>query len=406
LLYAKLIDMESRLLENVYPIDDTPTKIIVGDTDFLAFVDNNIQKSDLRVFYDYEHGWYLVADAGDRIHIDMIKDAIDKTDLYDQDELPEDEYGYGYTYEKADYIHDNFGYSFYLSKDAEPDCEEPYDFTSKLNAHGKTVYLFAWTDVSDMGILHEAKEDRERFAKWVNSFVGDMDETDEVLRTFNKEKQRVEAQKRDVYWWMRNSTPEEFIEFLTSLTAKKTRSEIRADAKEGAELIYHSKNWKVYKINTLDAATIYGKGTRWCITGKEKEYFWNFYRNKHLGAPSEFYFFINSFGDKYAMLYCKSNGRFEIYTDSDNYTRVIPEAPKVEGLPDVAEPDSELINELAKAIKTDAKNIVKVYPSQEELYDNDNVEKYTVFLRNDDMIDLYRSLETNEFTPFEDYWDV
>ena len=396
--------METKLLENVYPINDTPTKIIAGDIDFVAFVNNNIWKSDLRVFYDYEHGWYLVANAMDRIHLDIIQDALDYTDLYDQDELPENEEGYSYT--KAEYIHDNFGYSFYLSKDAEPECDEPYDFTYKFNANGRTVYLFSWADVSDMRILHEAKEDKERFTKWINSFIGDMDEAEEILKQFNKEKQRMDSQKRDVYWWMRNSTPEEFIEFLTSLTTKKTKSEIRADAKEGAELIYHSKNWKVYKINTLDAATMYGKGTKWCITGKDKEYFWNFYRNKHFGAPSEFYFFINSFGDKYAMLYCESKDKFAIYTDADNYTKVIPEAPKVEGLPDVAEPDLELVKELAKAIKTDVKNISKVYPSQEELYDDDNLEKYTVFLKNDDMIDLYRSPETNEFTPFEDYWDI
>lgn len=212
-------------------------------------------------------------------------------------------------------------------------------------------------------VIKESKQDLERFRQWAG---------DDLYNRFFKQKDRLEPKYRDIYFWMNpkietdDLTGQQILSnTLDSLENVPTRKQRDERGKEGAELIYEDNDWKVYHILSYEGAVKYGKGTKWCITGKntgddEDGYhdyiggkrYWDSYSSK----GSQLYFYIpknsKTSSRKYALDYNPSTGYWTLFDDGDweqvgswmDYTKndswnpfdsSQPHFPTVDGLPDI-----------------------------------------------------------------------
>ena len=126
--------------------------------------------------------------------------------------------------------------------------------------------------------IRESKQDEEKF----RNAMGD-ELTDKFLSLRNK----LSGNQKDYYYWIKKGK-EELSSFLDEY---QSNTELKAQAKKGAKLITEENGWKVYKINTWEAATFYGRNTTWCICGTKP------YRDGSL--PQENFKKYNQLGDLY-----------------------------------------------------------------------------------------------------------
>ena len=184
--------------------------------------------------------------------------------------------------------------------------------------------------------ITEAKADIDKFIAW-----GGQDLYDRFL----KQKQRLQGQEKDILYWTSTKNPhkpEELEAKLSELENKKTKSELDAEAKAGAEKVAENDKWEVYKINTFAASQKYGKNAQWCISGSKRwvrgdsqpsQYWDNYTRN-----GTKFYFFLRKDGQgKYAFA-MSPNGSRQVYNATDDYmnksqvNKELADAPYVEGV--------------------------------------------------------------------------
>lgn len=189
--------------------------------------------------------------------------------------------------------------------------------------------------------LTEAKADTERFLKWISDGYKSMKYSDwasgvyakEAVNVFNKYKNSLKGEQRDIYSWMKKPFSD-FASLVSSLKKKEDeKAEVARKEDEGAELVYENDDWLVYKITTYEASVKYGKGTKWCISGSKR---WENGENgrKHWDNYHEngifFYFFINrKSGRKYAIAIYPDLEHYEIFNDADIAITYIPDAPYV-----------------------------------------------------------------------------
>ena len=156
--------------------------------------------------------------------------------------------------------------------------------------------------------LNESKEDNQKLIDYVG---------EETANRFFKLKPRMKSPENDLYYWLKKD-PIELEDFLDELESTKSKSQQRREDKLGAELLYNKDGWKVYRIDTYEAAKYYGKGTKWCISGnypgheeKGKDYF-----NQYLEYADGYYFIIHG-NDKWAYLDINldSNKAYDLYND-------------------------------------------------------------------------------------------
>lgn len=138
-----------------------------------------------------------------------------------------------------------------------------------------------------------------------------------------------------MYYWMKNKTPKDFLEWLQNeINKRKEKERISFKEKEGAILVYKDTNWKVYWILNREASIRYGKGTKWCISGSKfwgaSDYFNYYDRNNTI------YFFIRKDDEKWALLVDKESNDYQIFNSSDNKVESIPNAPLLKELGDVS----------------------------------------------------------------------
>lgn len=188
------------------------------------------------------------------------------------------------------------------------------------------------------GILDEAKEDNQKLV----DFIGD--EYANIFFTLKKQG-RLKSPQNDIYYWLKKK-PQELRDFLMNMHLTRSNSEQRKLDKSGADLVYNKDGWKIYKINTYDAAKYYGKGTKWCISGNypgqesKGEAYFNDYKN--LGVK-DYYFIINPENHKWCYLYANANFPESVLWDekdngvSDIYDDTVPNFPKeaIEALPGI-----------------------------------------------------------------------
>lgn len=117
------------------------------------------------------------------------------------------------------------------------------------------------------------------------------DRLDEVLQAMRRtledfEKYKAKLPKKDVYEY----SYRELSDALKEPRAQKTRKEKERAAKEGAEVVYRDDDIRVLRIDNKEASCFYGRGTKWCITEEDQDYFERY--TEHDG--NQFYFVIEN----------------------------------------------------------------------------------------------------------------
>lgn len=131
--------------------------------------------------------------------------------------------------------------------------------------------------------LEESKADTQKLI----DFAGE-----DLANRFLVAKSRLKAPENDLYYWVKNKTPEELELALDTLENTKTKTQAKKELSEaGAELICDTEHWKVYHITTFEASKKYGRDTKWCITGIDGygDKYWKEYTEE---ADVNFYFLI------------------------------------------------------------------------------------------------------------------
>jgi len=249
--------------------------------------------------------------------------------------------------------------------------------------------------------LEEDKQGKDKFISLFGKELSDR---------FFKLKQRLTSPFNDISYWMKKK-PEELKLKLDDIESKKTVKQKQEIAKEGSKLLYSDTSWDVYEISTIEASIKYGKGTKWCISGVDcnpKE-MWDYYMGGALSPKfnkesSIFVFFMRKKGEKWAVLFDKNTKNYIIWTDFDTITGFIEGAPKVKGLPHFGKIPFKLKHGLAKGIGVSVNKIIEIHDLTEEMYADDNLEKYFVIYEDNSgstkKARLFRSPETEEFEMF------
>lgn len=196
--------------------------------------------------------------------------------------------------------------------------------------------------------LNEAKQDDINFS---NVFGED------ILAKFKalKQNNRLTGEESGYYYWIGKSkedlegTIEELDKLLSKLESKISRNARSKLASEGAEVVYEDEDWIVLLIKTYEAAVKYGAGTTWCITGRyhgaedSGEYYFNHYKEEY---GWDYYFYILKDGrdlegrqEKWCLCMANEDDWCVYNAEDDNITEDgygIPNAPQVDGLPDVS----------------------------------------------------------------------
>lgn len=177
--------------------------------------------------------------------------------------------------------------------------------------------------------LIESKVDQQKLIDYVG---------EDTAKLFFSMKDRLKSPENDIYYWLKKR-PDELIDRLNQLQSTQTRSQKDEEASKGAELVYKDGVWKVYHITTYEASVKYGKNTQWCISGSKRwsngergeEYF-----NDYVSKGIEFYFYIKSNDEKYALAYYPQGETYQVFDAKDNDITAedLFFLPKVEGLPD------------------------------------------------------------------------
>jgi hypothetical protein len=159
-------------------------------------------------------------------------------------------------------------------------------------------------------MIIEGKRDQEI----LNNFLGD-DYYNKYQLIKNKIK---DPEYKDIYKIIKMD-PDEVKNYINSF---QSNTDVRRSNKQGATKLYEDDEWIVYRITTYPAAQLYGKNTRWCITGRYagheergEEYFYNYIRNNNLDGG--YYFYINK-NDPYTK-FCvlqKENGKIHSIWDA------------------------------------------------------------------------------------------
>ena len=146
-----------------------------------------------------------------------------------------------------------------------------------------------------------------------------------------RDSKRLRGNEANIYYWKKQGL-QALKDRLAELDSTPTRSQLDAEAKEGAVLMYSDDDWSVYLINSVKAAKKYGKSTKWCIAGKggelgqpDAESYWAKYRNDGVVAV---YFVLSKRDDR--VKYCAlvyGDGKRDFWAADDTNVGFIPNAP-------------------------------------------------------------------------------
>ena len=170
--------------------------------------------------------------------------------------------------------------------------------------------------------LSESKADEQRLIDFAGM---------SLAKRFFALRQRFKSPENDLYYWIKNKTPQELEQAVSSLENTKSNTQKRKENVSGATLVSESEHWKVYEITTFGASQYYGRDTRWCITGVDG--FGDRYWNNYTDYGIEFYFFISKDNydprgiySKVALALYPYNDSYELYDQRDRncYLKDIP----------------------------------------------------------------------------------
>jgi hypothetical protein len=162
-------------------------------------------------------------------------------------------------------------------------------------------------------LLLEGKRDQEI----LNNFLGD-----DYYNKFQIIKNKIkDPEYKDIYKIIKKD-PDDVKSYIDTI---QSSSDKRREDKKGAQLLYEDDDWKVYRITTYPAAQLYGKNTKWCITGRYpgeegrgEEYFNEYIEDNDLDGGYYFYLNEKDPSEKYCVLQTTNKKIHSIWDASDS----------------------------------------------------------------------------------------
>lgn len=210
---------------------------------------------------------------------------------------------------------------------------------SKIKSKSTTTTNDSWLRELDSRLaILEGKLDQQN----LRDFLGDI-----YYDKYQKIKSKVsDPMYKDIYQLLKKDA-DEVKDYIDSF--KSTAQTQRQNKSKGAELIAQNELWKVYKVTTYQAAKLYGKNTRWCISGnydgheEEGESYFNDYISS--SRVNDFFIFIISktkADEKYCLITNRSdNSIHQVFNAADDQIfkgelpKTIPEIPGFESVNDL-----------------------------------------------------------------------
>lgn len=126
---------------------------------------------------------------------------------------------------------------------------------------------------------------------------------DKLFDDYMKIRDRISKDQNDFkdFGKLKKKDKKDIQDFVSSFQSKGDKK--KQDKTGGAKKIYDGKDWIVYKITSYPAAQLYGKDTKWCITGRypghegRGEGYFNDYINQR-DLDGGYYFFIDKHNSK------------------------------------------------------------------------------------------------------------
>ena len=162
---------------------------------------------------------------------------------------------------------------------------------------------------------------------------------EDLAKRFLAIRKRLKSPSNDLYFWIKSQPVEAFRAAIEEVENTLSNTQLKKSADAGAEFVGSNEDWKVYHITTFEASQKYGRDTKWCITGVDG--YGRKYWDDYTKTGVDFYFFISKgkinprgrYG-KYALA-LSPKGDYQVYDQQDNEAYGVPNAPHINGLPDL-----------------------------------------------------------------------
>jgi hypothetical protein len=173
-------------------------------------------------------------------------------------------------------------------------------------------------------LLTEAKADTQKLIDFVGL---------DLANRYEAIKRRLRAPENDLYYWIKNKTPEELETFISNIEASSaTKHSTKTSVDSGAKLVCETDHWKVYYITTYEASVKYGRDAKWCIsgTGEGGRYAWD------LRNHAKIYFFISKLDydprgtdSKFALVIYNTQ-LYDVFDQQDTNVETLDQIPDIE----------------------------------------------------------------------------
>lgn len=169
-------------------------------------------------------------------------------------------------------------------------------------------------DIFNKFVQRDPSHTKGKYVEWMSKqYTIDPTRPDHIIdvaRLFDTLAQRKKIKQTDIYQYDMESA-EQAIEGARGI---QTKGEIKTKIKADVDKVFENDDWLVISPKTYEAACLYGKHTKWCITGRIKEY-WDDYTMQGV----KFYIVMDKKNKekKYAVAVYLS-GEKEIYDEMDS----------------------------------------------------------------------------------------
>lgn len=200
----------------------------------------------------------------------------------------------------------------------------------------KTDFISLYEELST---LNEAKQDTINFRNFFMSSLNiSEEEANEWVKSFDSVKKVLKAPENDYYYWIKRNKVSELLDLINDteryLEVKRTK---KAEVENGAKLVYESEHWKIYHITNFEAAQVYGRDSKWCITGVGT--YGDRYWNDYIDRGFDFYFVITKdeydprgIDSKFAFAINDEHSYYQIFNQQDHevYIDDVPYSEEIE----------------------------------------------------------------------------
>lgn len=215
-------------------------------------------------------------------------------------------------------------------------CEHKAEMTYDLSKYDGKYIVKRIQRYFTSGKLLESKQDAENFKKAFG---------DGLASRFEAVRKILKSPQNDYYFWIKGNDADALEKAISDAEGRiEKNKKAKNAAKGGAELVASNSLWSVYKITSWEAAKKYGRGTTWCISMLDDDYYWNCYTNNMDGGgiysePHGFFFYIPKRKGymKYAVetMGIDDLEAYRIYDEEDCSVTGIPNAINTDSIPQV-----------------------------------------------------------------------